>query len=154
MGIPNRELTGRSGAASILSCDPSVEENQMIVRSVVALAVLMSGAATSALAQAPQGLSDRYTACQTRARGNTVQEGICAQAEMAAQDARLNKAYQQVMHQLDKEPSKKLALRDAQRSWLKKRDYDCKVDGNTIDDGCLVEKTAVRANELEKMIRF
>jgi uncharacterized protein YecT (DUF1311 family) len=125
----------------------------MILRSVLTLALLSSAVATSALAQT-QGLSDRYAACHARAHGNTVQDGICAQTEMAAQDARLNKAYQQVMHQLASDPTKKLALRDAQRSWLKKRDYDCKVDGNTIDDGCLVEKTAVRANELEKQIHF
>jgi uncharacterized protein YecT (DUF1311 family) len=73
---------------------------------------------------------------------------------MAAQDARLNKAYQQVMHQLDRDPAKKIALRDAQRSWLRKRDYDCKVDHETIDDDCLVEKTATRANELETQIHF
>jgi len=126
----------------------------MTLRSVVVLAILTSACATGALAQTAPGLSDRYTACHARAKGNTVQDGICAQTEMAAQDARLNKAYQQVMHQLDRDPAKKLALRDAQRSWLKKRDYDCKVDGNTIDDGCLVEKTAVRANELEKQIHF
>lgn len=126
----------------------------MILRSVVTLAILSSACATSAFAQAPQGLSERYAACHARARGNTVQDGICAQTEMAAQDARLNKAYQQVMHQLDNEPDKKIALRNAQRSWLKKRDYDCKVDGDTIDDDCLVEKTAIRANELEKQIHF
>jgi uncharacterized protein YecT (DUF1311 family) len=127
----------------------------MIQRLAIATAILASALASTALAQeAPKGLSDRYLACHERARGNTVQDGICAQTEMAAQDARLNKAYQQVMHQLANAPDKKIALRDEQRSWLKKRDYDCKVDGNTIDDGCLVTKTATRANELEAMIHF
>jgi uncharacterized protein YecT (DUF1311 family) len=126
----------------------------MILRVVIAAAILASVCASSALAQTPEGLSDHYAACHARAKGNTVQDGICAQSEMAAQDARLNKAYQQVMGQLAVDPAKKTALRDEQRSWLKKRDYDCKVDGNTIDDGCLVTKTAIRANELEKMIRF
>ncbi len=73
---------------------------------------------------------------------------------MAAQDARLNKAYQQVMGQLATDPSKKDALRSEQRSWLKKRDYDCKLDHQTINSSCIVGKTAARANELEKMIRF
>ncbi len=126
----------------------------MIFRLAITVAILSSACGSAALAQAPQGLSEKYAACHARARGNTVQDGICAQSEMAAQDARLNKAYQQVMHQLDSDPGKKTALRNEQRSWLKKRDYDCKVDGNTIDDGCLVTKTAVRANELEKMVRF
>ncbi len=126
----------------------------MMRKLVIATAVLASAFASTGQAQTPQGLSDRYVACHGRAAGNTVQDGICAQSEMASQDARLNKAYQQVMHQLASDPGKKTALRDEQRSWLKKRDYDCKVDGNTIDDGCLVMKTATRANELEKMIRF
>lgn len=126
----------------------------MISRLAIAMAVLTFACASTALAQTPPGVSERYIACHARARSNTVQDGLCAQTEMASQDARLNKAYQQVMHQLDNEPGKKMALREEQRSWLKRRDYDCKVDGNTIDDGCLMTKTALRANELEKMVRF
>jgi uncharacterized protein YecT (DUF1311 family) len=126
----------------------------MIVRIAMAAALVCVAGITSASAQAPQGLSQRYAACQARAQGNTVQEGICAQGEMASQDARLNKAYQQVMHQLAKDPAKQMALRTEERSWLKQRDYQCKVDGQTIDDGCLVTKTAIRANELESQIRF
>jgi uncharacterized protein YecT (DUF1311 family) len=128
----------------------------MIRKLALTAAILACGYASAVLAQPPepQGLSDKYLACHARAKSNTVQDGLCAQVEMSAQDARLNKAYQQVMHQLDNDPPKKTTLRDEQRSWLKKRDYDCKVDGNTIDDGCLVTKTAIRANELEKMVRF
>ncbi len=126
----------------------------MRVELAITLAIISSAYATSVRAQSVDGLSDRYAACHARAKGNTVQDGLCAQTEMAAQDARLNKAYQQVMHQLDNDPAKKTALRDQERSWLKKRDYDCKVDGNTIDDGCLVDKTAIRANELEKQVHF
>ncbi len=123
----------------------------MILRSVVVLAILSSACATSASAE---GLSERYIACHTRANGNTVQDGICGQAEMAEQDARLNKAYQQVMRQLDKDPGKKLALRTEQRSWLKRRDYECKVNADTVNDDCLIKKTATRADELEKQLRF
>ncbi len=83
-----------------------------------------------------------------------MQDGICGQAEMAEQDARLNKAYQQVMRQLDKDPGKKLALRTEQRSWLKRRDYECKVNADTVNDDCLIKKTATRADELEKQLRF
>ncbi|MET0374972.1 MAG: lysozyme inhibitor LprI family protein [Rhizorhabdus sp.] len=126
----------------------------MKLRILAGAAVLVS-AASPALAQlAPEGLSGRYVACQARAGSNTVQQGICAQSEIAAQDARLNKAYQQVMRQLDRTPEKKLALRAEQRSWLKARDYECKVDQETINSSCLVAKTASRANELEGMIRF
>lgn len=104
--------------------------------------------------QSPHGLSAEYAQCLERARRNTVQLAMCEQTEMAAQDARLNKAYQQVMGQLATDPSKKDALRSEQRSWLKKRDYDCKLDHQTINSSCIVGKTAARANELEKMIRF
>jgi uncharacterized protein YecT (DUF1311 family) len=104
--------------------------------------------------ESPQGLSPAYGACLARARSNTVQLGMCEQTEMAAQDARLNKAYQQVMSQLAKDPPKQMALRSKQRSWLKERDYGCKVDHQTVDSSCVVGRTAARANELEKMIRF
>ncbi|MFV0623401.1 lysozyme inhibitor LprI family protein [Sphingomonas sp. ac-8] len=115
--------------------------------------LLVSGSA--ALAQDDSsGLSPRYLACQARAGNNTVQSGICAQAEMTSQDARLNKAYQQVMRQLASKPQEKIALRNYQRSWLRQRDYECKVDQETINSTCLVAKTATRANELEEQIRF
>jgi uncharacterized protein YecT (DUF1311 family) len=126
----------------------------MKIRISIAAAVLVS-ASSPALAQvAPAGVSDRYVACQTRAETNTVQQGICAQSEIASQDARLNKAYQQVMRQFAKTPGRRLTLRAEQRSWLKARDYECKVDQETINSSCLVTKTASRANELESMIRF
>jgi uncharacterized protein YecT (DUF1311 family) len=122
---------------------------------IIAAAAVLGSASSPAVAQvAPAGISARYTACQTRAEGNTVQQGICAQSEMASQDARLNKAYQQVMRQLAKTPDRRLALRTEQRSWLKARDYECKIDQETINSGCLVMKTALRANELESMVRF
>jgi uncharacterized protein YecT (DUF1311 family) len=124
------------------------------IRLAAAAAVLIAVCASGARAQAPQGLSANYVACHARAKGNTVQDNICAQGEMAAQDARLNKAYQQVMRQLAKEPEKKTALRDAERSWINKRDYDCKVDEHTTNEGCLVVQTAIRANELEKQVHF
>jgi uncharacterized protein YecT (DUF1311 family) len=122
---------------------------------IMAAAAVLASASSPALTQvAPAGISSRYTACQARAEGNTVQQGICAQSEIASQDARLNKAYQQVMRQLAKTPDQRLALRTEQRSWLKARDYECKIDQETINSSCLVMKTALRANELESMVRF
>jgi uncharacterized protein YecT (DUF1311 family) len=130
------------------------EESSMMRRIAIAAAVACLGGATHAVAQAPGGVSQEFAACEARAGTNTVQSGICAQREMATQDARLNKAYQQVMQQLARDPAKKIALRDEERSWLKQRDYECKVDGQTIDSGCLVRKTAARADVLENQIRF
>lgn len=122
---------------------------------IMMTAAILVATGSPALAQvAPAGISDRYTSCQARAGSNTVQQGICAQSEIASQDARLNKAYQQVMRQLAKTPERRLALRTEQRSWLKARDYECKIDQETINSSCLVTKTAVRANELERMVRF
>jgi uncharacterized protein YecT (DUF1311 family) len=134
----------------------------MIPRLTAAAAVLCAYAAVPAqpafsqpaTVQSPVGLSPAYGACLARARRNTVQLAMCEQTEMAAQDARLNKAYQQVMGQLAKDPQRQAALRGEQRSWLKARDYGCKVDHQTVDSSCIVGKTASRANELEKMVRF
>lgn len=133
----------------------------MFSRSTTTIAVLCAcitlaqpALAQPTIVQPPQGLSAAYGACIARARSNTVQLGMCEQTEMAAQDARLNKAYQQVMRQLAKAPSRQIALRNEQRSWLKERDYSCKVDRQTLNSSCLVSKTASRANELERMIRF
>jgi uncharacterized protein YecT (DUF1311 family) len=89
-----------------------------------------------------------------RAHSSIVQQGMCEQKELVNQDARLNKAYQQLMQQYSGQDEKRTTLRTEERSWLKKRDYDCKVDGNTIDGTCLVKKTSERADELEKQIKF
>ncbi len=122
---------------------------------LAAIAAILLTPAGAALAQnGSSSLSAKYRACQSRAGGNTVQSGMCAQTEMASQDARLNKAYQQVMRQLANKPDLRNSLRNEQRSWLKARDYDCKVDSETINNSCLVAKTAVRADELETKIRF
>ncbi len=114
-----------------------------------ASAFLLFAAAAPAFAD-----SAGYEACRTRAHGSTVQLGVCAQAELAKQDARLNKAYQQVMHQLAHTPERQAALRDEERSWIKQRDYECKIDGDTIDNSCLVNKTTDRADTLERQIHF
>ena len=100
-----------------------------------------------------QQYSPEYNACHSRAK-NVVQEGVCDQAELGKQDDRLNKAYKQVMLQLASDPAKQTALRNEERTWLKRRDYECKINGATIDDGCLMRQTAERADLLEKQINF
>lgn len=110
--------------------------------------------AMTGAAQAQSGLSSEYEACMARAGTKVVQTGICAQKEIGAQDGRLNKAYRQVMQQLQSDPAQRSALRDRQRAWLKARDYACDIDGGTFDMNCVVERTAKRADELERMIRF
>ncbi|MGI4755758.1 MAG: lysozyme inhibitor LprI family protein [Janthinobacterium lividum] len=85
---------------------------------------------------------------------NLVQEGVCDQSELGKQDDRLNKAYKQLMSQYASDPARQASLRTEERTWLKKRDYNCKINGTTIDDGCLMTQTAQRADTLEKQIKF
>lgn len=118
---------------------------------------IVAGTALLAIApnaQAQSGLSSEYETCMDRAGTKVVQTGMCAQKEIGAQDGRLNKAYRQVMQQLQSNPARRMALRDRQRAWLKARDYACDIDGGTFDMNCVVERTAKRADELERMVRF
>lgn len=125
------------------------------MKSLLIIAVLATaGATVPAFAQGSTHLSAGFEACLARAGTNTVQRNVCAQRESGAQDDRLNKAYQRVMRQLASNPSAKVALRDRQRRWIAERDYTCKINGDTVDSGCVVAKTAVRADELESQVRF
>jgi uncharacterized protein YecT (DUF1311 family) len=90
---------------------------KLTVAAMVCACAIPMAYAQPTTVQPPQGLSPAYRACLDRAHRNTVQLGMCEQTEMAAQDARLNKAYQQVMRQLAKDPTKQIALRSQQRSW-------------------------------------
>jgi uncharacterized protein YecT (DUF1311 family) len=121
--------------------------------SAVAMALALAG---SASAQPPMSahLSATFLACYQRAGSNTVQRSVCAEREVGAQDDRLNKAYQQVMHQLAADPAAHARLRDEERRWIQERDYTCKVNGTTVDGACIVMKTASRADELESRIHF
>lgn len=101
---------------------------------------------TSAMAQ----LSSTYDHCIARARKNTVQVGICVQKEMANQDTRLNQIYQTKMKSLANRPDEKAALRAEELAWLKQRDSECKVNGETVDNVCVLRKTAERADTLEQ----
>jgi uncharacterized protein YecT (DUF1311 family) len=122
---------------------------------VAASLVLLPAASTMAQADAlSTHLSPAFKACYQRAGDNTVQRSICAQREVNAQDDRLNKAYQQVMHQLARDPAVHTALRDEERRWISERDYACKVNNTTIDVSCVVIKTAERADLLESRVHF
>ena len=121
--------------------------------SKIALALCFAGA-TLAIPAAHAQLSPDYNDCHRRAHGDTVQEGMCYQHELTRQDDRLNKAYQALMTQYAAHQDQKIALRDEERSWLKRRDYDCKLNRDTIDNDCLVHKTAERADHLEQKLKM
>jgi len=90
-----------------------------------------------------------------KSNGVTVDMMDCIGAETTKQDARLNKAYKEVMAEL--EPARKKSLQAAQRAWLKFRDANCgfyadpeggslaAIEGNS----CFMTATASRAKELE-----
>jgi len=99
-------------------------------------------------------LSPAFVACMQRAGAQPVQRDVCASREAGGQDDRLNKAYQQVMHQLAKDPAAHDTLRTEQRRWLHERDYTCKFNGEAVNESCVVMKTAERADELESQVHF
>ena len=126
----------------------------MIRKTLLFAAAAGLAAAGSATAQDSPHLSAAFMACYQRAGDNPVQRDVCAEREAGAQDDRLNKAYQQVMHQLAGDPAAHTALRDEERSWIHERDYTCKVNGNTVNEACVVMKTAARADALESRVHF
>lgn len=115
---------------------------------------VVAASATVHAQELPRGLSPDYVACSARAHGSTVQANLCSQTEMVSQDARLNKAYRQVMKQLASDSTGRQNLQRVEQSWLKQRVYECQIDDHTTNVSCLVRKTAIRANELEGQVRF
>lgn len=79
----------------------------------------------------------------------------CMGQESERQDARLNRVYKTLMDTLP--ATRKTALRDAQRVWLKYREANCDFyydpDGGTMArlqvNDCFMTETAKRAKELE-----
>lgn len=124
-----------------------------MIRQALVFFALVTVAAPAMARQSPN-LSPKFVECYARAGSSIVQRGVCSQAEVGKQDDRLNKAYQQVMSQLSRDPAQKSALRNQERAWIKERDYSCKINNETVDDGCIVMKTAARADELESRVRF
>jgi len=82
----------------------------------------------------------------------------CNATEAKIQDARLNKAYKDVLAL--QEGKQKQQLQDVQRLWIKYRDANCgfigSATGGTIDQvngiGCMLDMTRTRAQELENML--
>jgi len=101
------------------------------------------------------GLSNQFSVCMDKSGGVTLYMLDCIGEETNRQDARLNKAYKEIMAQLS--PARKKELRKAQRAWIKFRDANCNFyadpDGGTSatlnSNDCFMSSTAARANELE-----
>ena len=101
------------------------------------------------------GYSAEYSACLDKSGGVTMNVLDCISAETARQDDRLNKAYKEIMGELD--PARKKQLRNVQRLWIKYRDANCGFyadpDGGSTArinaNDCFLIETAERAKELE-----
>jgi len=65
------------------------------------------------------GLSKQYSTCMDKAGGITANMLGCIGAETQRQDARLNRAYKDVMAQLS--AARKKQLQEAQRAWIRYR---------------------------------
>lgn len=120
------------------------------------LTILLAFAATGAFAQ---------TADPCATQNNTLEINACGKLTLEKKDKELNAAYQKLMKRLVSEgpgddtnyAAVKKHLTEAQRSWIKFRDSDCKgmltfYESGTIRGsvyyGCLAERTEQRTKEL------
>lgn len=102
-------------------------------------------------------LSKGFATCMDKSEGVTTSMLDCIAAETKAQDARLNKAYKELITQLT--AKRKKQLQDAQRLWISYRDANCGFyadpDGGTMATvsaaDCVMSMTAKRAIELESL---
>lgn len=124
-------------------------------------ACLLWGMSTLAVAvDADVLLSKEHHACMEKSGGVTVDMRACLSAELARQDARLNKAYQQLQRKLDAAAFGK--LKSAQRAWIAFRNANCEFAGAQQGEGtlgpvivgdCHLQMTARRATELEQALK-
>ena len=101
------------------------------------------------------GVRPAYDACMKQSQGTAPAQQDCADAELAYQDDRLNRAYKALLAHLD-DLDKRAAI-EAQRAWLTFRDKDCGARagrfgsnaGPATESACLMKSTAYRAQQLE-----
>ncbi len=128
-----------------------------MIRAAVFASVLLLANGAHAQARGPETTRER---CD-RQGGANPDLLRCFAGPRASEDARLNRAYKAAMARL-RSPADKLALRDAQRDWIKSRDAEClpfydetqygqqgKLDG----EECVERRSSQRADELERIGR-
>lgn len=101
------------------------------------------------------GIRLAYDDCMVQSQGVAPKQQDCAEAELAFQDGRLNKAYKALAADLN-DLDKRAAI-EAQRAWLTFRDKDCAARagrfgsdaGPATESTCRMENTAYRAQQLE-----
>jgi len=123
----------------------------------VLLAALVIAGVPGAASANETGLSKQYAICMNKSGGTTLGMIECISAETQRQDVRLNKVYKALMAEVMS--PRKAQLQDAQRAWIKYRDANCAFyddpDGGTLArvnaNGCMMNTTADRARELERL---
>ena len=105
-----------------------------------------------------RALRDSYATCLQAAGGVDSAMQECIGSEYEYQDGRLNAAYAKLKRTLGE--SKMSGLRTEQRGWIADRDAKCVWDAKTEGSAqrlqanqCRLDATAVRAGELEAMLR-
>ncbi len=150
---------------------PPAEAPAASVGSDAADAVPGAGPASSSTdaAAAPLGITDAQVKAEfssdlarcldtgAAANGVSIAMGGCFNAELQAQDTRLNAAYRNAMAARD--GADKARLRAEERVWISERDAGCReaATGGTIDlveiPGCLLTETVRRRLVLETLSR-
>ncbi|HUD32663.1 MAG TPA: lysozyme inhibitor LprI family protein [Variovorax sp.] len=115
-------------------------------------AVLLAGAGLVGTA----GAADDADPSTCRPDGNQQQMNACAVRDWRAADAALNIRYREVMAELPAGP--RVALRQEQREWLRRRDPACKTEARPSEGGsiwplafygCLEKSTRKRTTALD-----
>lgn len=127
---------------------------------LIAVAGLILAAASPAAAEEiDRRYSPEWKRCIGASGGNTFDIIDCNETELGAWDKKLNAEYKAVMASLP--AAKQQELRSVQRDWIKRRDAKCGAMANPDEgqagrmaaSGCVLEMTARRAVELERMPR-
>ena len=124
------------------------------------LVVVMFIISTNAVFANEENLSQTYSNCMEKSNGVSVNMLNCDSAETAIQDAKLNKAYKELMKELS--PERKKELRSVQRLWIKYIDANCNYyadpDGGSLASvmasQCFMDSTTDRASELEYFLKL
>lgn len=127
--------------------------------STVFMVVAGTDARANDCAEGNLKFSKEYESCMDKANGVTVDMRACIHNELERQDARLNFVYQK--YSASVAPNVLKRLREAQRAWIQYRNKDCAwagapdenaTLGPLIIDGCHLDMTVRRANEIESLL--
>jgi uncharacterized protein YecT (DUF1311 family) len=122
---------------------------------VIAVALLWLPSAVLAASINEPKFSETYNRCMGAAGGSDPGMTDCTDAELARQDARLNRTYKVVMTELS--PDRQMKLRLEERAWLKATKSRCEHAGDENEGGtaqplqildCYLSETIKRANVL------